>query len=85
MNIERLLKTQTGQIVLSMILGLGLASLFYKACNDKNCLTFAGPILSEVDGKIYKHEDECYKYKQETVQCDSSKKIVPIMKQEIVQ
>jgi hypothetical protein len=63
-----------------MILGIGLASLFYKACTDKNCLVFSGPVLSEVDRKIYKHGEKCYKYTSETTRCDSNKRILDISK-----
>ena len=40
MNIKRLLNTHLGRIIISILLGLGLASLFRKVCTDKNCIKF---------------------------------------------
>ena len=53
-NFKRLLHTNTGRNIISLILGLGLATLFHKVCKDKDCILFSGPVISEVDGKIYK-------------------------------
>ena len=78
MNIKRLLDTQLGRFAISAILGLGLASLFNKVCKDKNCITFNGPILSEFEGKIYKHGEKCYKYSLHPSKCDSTKRIIDI-------
>ena len=55
MNVKRLLYSPLGRIIISILLGLGLATIFRKVCNDRNCLTFKGPILGDIDGKIYKY------------------------------
>ena len=34
----RLFETDSGKIIISIILGLGLASMFRKICNENNCL-----------------------------------------------
>lgn len=82
MNFKRLLYTDLGRIVLSIILGLGLATLFRKICTDKSCLRFNGPIISDLEGKIYKHGDKCYKYSANTDKCDTTKKQVDLMSTE---
>ena len=76
MNFVRLLNSKTGQMLISIILGLGLASLFRKVCSDGTCLQFHGPVISEVDGKTYQFGEYCYKYKLFPVQCDSTRKTV---------
>lgn len=81
MNIKRLLYSNSGRILISILLGVGLASLFQKVCKDKDCLIFTGPVISDVDGKIFKHGDNCYKYDIMTTSCDSSKKIIETSKQ----
>ena len=58
------------------MLGLGLATLFRKACVDKNCIVFNGPVITEFDGKIYKHGDKCYSYSMASSKCDSTKRII---------
>jgi hypothetical protein len=78
MNIKRLLNSEAGKIVISIILGLGLASLFRKVCVDKNCITFNGVVISDIEDKTYKHGESCYKYKAKTEKCDEVKKVVPI-------
>ena len=78
MNLKRLLTTPLGVMFISILLGLGLATLFRKACKGKECIEFNGPVISEIDGKIYKFDEECYKYKLESTRCDKNKKIVEI-------
>jgi hypothetical protein len=78
MNFKRLLHSDFGVILISVLLGLGIATLFRKVCTDKNCIQFKGPIIGEVADKIYKHNDKCYKYKVNSTACNSAKKIVEI-------
>lgn len=76
MHLKRLLNTSLGKFFISILLGLGLATLFRKACNDKNCLTFNGPVISEIDGKIYQHGEKCFQYTSTPTQCDAKKQII---------
>jgi len=76
MNFKRLLNTELGKVFISILLGLGLATLFRKVCQDKDCIVFKGPILSEFEGKTYKHGDKCYQYSLEPASCDKMKKTV---------
>jgi len=78
MNLKRLLNTPMGVFFISLILGLGLAALFYKACDGKNCIRFNGPLISEIDGKTYKFGEECYKYSLHAAKCDATKKTVEL-------
>lgn len=78
MNFKRLLTTPFGQILISILLGLGLATLFRKACDDKNCIIFNGPIIGDIEGKIYKHGEKCYKYSASTDKCDKTKRVIDI-------
>jgi hypothetical protein len=78
MNVKRLLDTNIGHFFISAILGLGLASLFNKVCKDKNCLIFNGPILTEFEGKVYKHGEKCYKYSLNPTKCEKTKRVIDI-------
>jgi YHS domain-containing protein len=80
MNFKRMLNTKIGVFFISVLLGLGLASFFYKACDGKSCLNFNGPLINEIDGKTYIFGEECYKYTFQTVPCNSTKKIIEIGK-----
>jgi len=78
MNFKRLLNTPIGVAFISILLGLGLATLFRKVCTDKNCIVFNGPIITDISGKIYKYDDKCYKYEASPAKCDSTKKVIDI-------
>lgn len=82
MNFKRLLNTDLGRFFISVLLGLGLASLFRKVCKDKGCIVFHGPVISEFDEKIYKSGDKCYKYKTEHATCDEKKRIIDVAAKE---
>jgi hypothetical protein len=78
MNIkfERLLYSDTGRILISIILALGFASLFHKVCKDKDCIRFEGPVISEIDGKIFEHDDKCYQYETRATSCENTDKSI---------
>lgn len=78
MNFKRLLNTSIGQFFISVLLGLGLATLFRKACTDKNCIAFNGPVISQIDGKTYKFGEKCYQYHMQATTCDPKKRIIDI-------
>ena len=78
MNFRRLVNTPTGRNIVSILLGIGLATLFRRACTDKNCIVFNGPIINEVEGKTFKHGEKCYKYSTVSEKCDPMKRVVDI-------
>ena len=57
----RLFETDAGKTIVSIILGLGLASMFRKICNENNCLVIKGPKLKQMN-KYYRIDKTCYKY-----------------------
>ncbi len=82
MNFKRLLTTPIGQFIISILLGLGLATMFRKACNDKNCILFNGPVIGNIEGKTYQYGDKCYTYTSTPATCDSTKKVLDISNEE---
>jgi hypothetical protein len=78
MNFKRLLDTPTGHIFISILLGLGLATLFKKTCADDKCLVFNGPVIEDIKDKTFKHGEKCYKYTSEPGKCDSTKRIIDV-------
>ena len=75
-KIRRILYGKNSKYVLSIILGIGLASLFRKACNNRNCLIFKGAPISKIKDQIFKYNNKCYKFKEDTTSCNYNKKIV---------
>lgn len=76
MNFDRLLHTEFGRFFISLLLGLGLATLFRNVCTGDKCITFNGPVVGDFDGKIYKSDGKCYKYATAAAKCNHMKKIV---------
>jgi hypothetical protein len=76
MGFQRLLHTETGRIIISIVLGLGIASLFRRVCKDRSCIRFRAPPLKELENDTYKLDDKCYEYKTNAMKCDPSKKEV---------
>jgi hypothetical protein len=68
--------TYTGKMLMSVLLGLGLASLFREVCKNKRCIEFHAPPLEELKDKVYKFDNKCYVYKTKQTKCDKSKKMV---------
>lgn len=65
----KLLRSREGQIVISVILGFGLATLFRRACKGRSCVVIKGPKLSEVQNFVYRMDNHCYRYKPAVVGC----------------
>jgi hypothetical protein len=82
MQLRMLLNSPLGKVFISILLGLGLATIFHSSCKEKGCIRFVGPVISEVDGKIYKHGEKCYKYEAESAgKCDDGhKRVLDVVK-----
>jgi hypothetical protein len=78
-NILNSLKTENGKKVLSIILGLGIASMFRKVCTQNNCLIINGPNPKETNNISYKmngdesSKNKCYIYKRYPINCPIKK------------
>ena len=75
-HLDKFLRTQSGKYIMSLLLGIGLASFFRFVCKDKNCIVFAGPPIDDIKDKIYKNQDKCYKLVPTATKCNKNKKIV---------
>jgi len=76
MYVRRLLYGDVGKIVLSVTLGLGLATLFRKVCKDRDCIVFRAPDINKIRNQIFNFGGKCYTFKEEIEKCNTSKKIV---------
>jgi hypothetical protein len=68
--LDQLLQSYGGRIVLSILLGLGLAAIFQKACKDRNCVMITAPDMKHMVENIFRHNDNCYTYKVVSTKCD---------------
>jgi len=67
--IAKVLENKIGRIVISVILGFGLAALFRRVCEGNNCFIIKSPPHSEIDGKVFGFDKKCYHYKSESTKC----------------
>lgn len=67
-----LLENETGRIVISILLGLGLATIFRKVCEGNSCVVVQGPKLSDIEQYVYKVENSCYKYTPSAAPCNDN-------------
>ena len=74
MDLSKFVRNKTGKIIMSIILGLGLATLFRQVCRDNNCTIYKAPIINESD--VYKFENECYSFEKISTKCNNKKKTV---------
>jgi len=61
--------TTQGRIIISIIWGLGLATLFRKACKGRNCIVIKAPDPDNIKNKIYAFQNKCYKFYPEITSC----------------
>jgi hypothetical protein len=78
MNIKRLLNTSVGVLLISILLGFGVACLFRKVCTDGQCIHFKGAVIDTIHGKIYEHDNKCFKYMAKSTTCSKHKKIIDV-------
>ena len=64
-----LMRSRTGSVLISIIMGLGLASLFRRVCKDNQCRVITGPKLSDIRKHTYRIDDRCYSYKPVATRC----------------
>ena len=75
-NFGKFVHTKTGKIIMSILLGFGLATLFRKVCEHKNCMFFYAPPLENFKNKVYKLNNKCVKYVPIATKCTKEKKTI---------
>jgi hypothetical protein len=76
MYFRRFINTNFGRILLSIILGLGLASLVRKGCESGECYRFKGVNPEKVKGKVFEYENKCYQFELKPVSRNNQTKML---------
>ena len=79
MHLDKFVHSSTGKILMSILLGLGLATFFRAVCKGRNCKIVSSPPLEDIEDQTYKFDGKCYKMEKNQVQCDKTRKTVKIM------
>ena len=69
MTIINYFKTKQGNILFSIILAFGLASILRIACENANMVIIKGPPIDTVHNKIFSFDNKCYSYKTVNTSC----------------
>jgi hypothetical protein len=69
MSILSILDTNTGQVAVSIILGLGIAMLFQKVCIEEKCTVYLSPPENKIAGRIFTQNGQCYKFVRAAATC----------------
>jgi hypothetical protein len=78
MYLDKFVHNSTGKIIMSILLGLGLATFFRSVCKGKRCQIIAAPPMEEIENQTYRFDQKCYKMEKHAVKCDKTKTIVKI-------
>lgn len=78
MYLDKFVHSYTGKIVMSVLLGIGLATFFRAVCKGKRCRIMSAPPIKELDGQTYKFDDKCYKMEKNAINCTNNKRTVKI-------
>ena len=74
-HIKKFLKGRTGMVFISIILGLGLSTVFKVSCDSNNCVViYKSPDFK--DKKIIKYNKKCYEANEHMETCDDKKQII---------
>jgi hypothetical protein len=76
MYLRRLIYSEVGKYIMSILLGLGLATLFRKVCNDRSCLVFHAPHINKIKGQVFNFDGKCYTFEEKAERCNKNKKIL---------
>jgi hypothetical protein len=78
MHLDKFVHSSTGKILMSILLGIGLATFFRTVCKGKHCQIVRAPPMEEIDDQVYKFDGKCYNFEKNAVKCDYTKKVVKI-------
>jgi hypothetical protein len=78
MHLEKFINSKTGKIMMSVLLGFGLATFFRAACEGNNCKFIRAPPMEDLDDQTYRFNNKCYKMVKNPVKCSSKTNIIQI-------
>ena len=63
------LKNPNTITILSFLWGFSMAIILFRRCADGHCYVMKGPAKKDIENKIYKIEDTCYKMEAHATKC----------------
>ena len=78
MYLDKFVHTPNGKIIMSIILGIGLATFFRTVCKGKYCRVIRSPPSEELEDQTYNFDGKCYKLEKNAIKCEMNKNTVKI-------
>ena len=78
MYLDKFVHSNTGKIIMSILLGFGLATFFRAVCKGKQCRIISAPPMEEIDDQIYKFDNKCYKLEKDAIKCEKNRHTIKI-------
>ena len=78
MYLDKFVHSHTGKIMMSILLGIGLATFFRAVCKGKHCRIISAPPMEEIEDQIYKFDNKCYKLEKNTITCEKNRNTIKI-------
>jgi hypothetical protein len=70
--IDKLFKTKSGIIIVSILWGLGLSCMFRQACKGRGCIVMRAPNPNDMINDVYSFNNSCYKYSIQNTKCSGN-------------
>ena len=67
MDLKKMMKSEKGIFLFSIVLGLGIAGLFKMSCDSRSCIVYKAPDMT--GKKQVKVNGKCYDVSEEFVDC----------------
>ena len=61
-HLSKFIHSSQGRYLMSILIGIGIASLFHVKCASGQCQVVQAPPLADVASKTYKYGDVCYQF-----------------------
>ena len=75
---DKFVHSNTGKIMMSILLGIGLATFFRAVCKGKQCRIVSAPPMEEIEDQMYKFDNKCYKIQKNPIKCEKNRNTIKI-------
>jgi hypothetical protein len=69
MEFSKWIENKNVAVLVSCVLGFGLAALFRPMCKGPDCVILRGPPVSKVRGAVYQIGSKCHEFNTKAVEC----------------
>lgn len=75
LSVEKWLENDKIGVLLSCIIGFGLAALFRPMCKDGDCVVLRGPPVNQMRDAVYQIGGKCHEFTPKAVACPTDPNI----------